>query len=186
VFPSDAAVDVPVSLSFRWNRSEGASTYRFQLSRSLSFSSTLLDTAGLSDTTFAQTGLQGTTGYYWRVRASNNIGDGFWSAPFRFTTAQFVSVAAGQSVPAEFSLGQNHPNPFNPATTIGFSLPQAHRVTIKVFDILGQEVATLLDEEVPAGSFTVTWNATKAASGIYFYRIVAGDFVQTKRMVLMR
>ncbi len=88
--------------------------------------------------------------------------------------------------PREFRLEQNFPNPFNPTTSIGFTVRQPGHVSIKIFDLLGREQTSLVDQVLPAGAFTVTWDATAAASGIYFYRIVAGEFVQTKRMVLMR
>ena len=89
-------------------------------------------------------------------------------------------------VPEEYALEQNYPNPFNPATTIGFSLPEAQRTRIYVTDMLGRRVATLLDDQVSPGRYEVVWNAQGVASGVYFYRIVAGSFQETKRMVLLK
>jgi hypothetical protein len=96
--------------------------------------------------------------------------------------------------PQEFSLEQNYPNPFNPATKIKYSIPsvtlrQAQSdilVTIKVYDVLGNEVSTLVNEEKPAGEYEVEFNATELPSGIYFYQLKAGSFVQTMKMVLLR
>jgi len=89
--------------------------------------------------------------------------------------------------PNSFRLEQNYPNPFNPATTIRFSLPQREHVTLQVFDVNGREVATLVDNEVlTAGQHARRWEAKKAASGVYFYQIIAGDFQETKKMILMR
>ena len=95
------------------------------------------------------------------------------------------------AVPAEFSLSQNYPNPFNPATTISFSLPQKSPVKLVVYDILGKEVKTLINSEKDAGSYDVQWNGTNnngqtVSTGIYIYRIKAGDFVREKKMILMK
>jgi hypothetical protein len=81
---------------------------------------------------------------------------------------------------------QNYPNPFNPETKISFSVPQKGVVEIKVFDALGREIAVLLNEEVIAGNYSVSFNASKYPSGIYFYRINAGSFTDTKKMVLIK
>ncbi|MDP2884769.1 MAG: FG-GAP-like repeat-containing protein [Ignavibacteria bacterium] len=89
-------------------------------------------------------------------------------------------------IPAEFALEQNYPNPFNPSTVISFSISSRSYVSLRVFDAMGREVATLISEELPAGNHSRQWNATGMASGVYFYRLNAGDFVQTKKFVLLR
>jgi len=81
---------------------------------------------------------------------------------------------------------QNYPNPFNPTTTIGYALPTTGVVTLKIFNILGQEVQTLVDEKQVAGQYSVIFDAKNLASSIYFYRLNAGDFVQTRKAILMR
>jgi hypothetical protein len=86
----------------------------------------------------------------------------------------------------DFKLDQNHPNPFNPSTTIEFSLPRSSYVTLKVFSLLGEEVATLASQEFKAGRYTVDWNASSAPSAVYFYRLTAGSFVDTKKMLLLK
>ena len=88
--------------------------------------------------------------------------------------------------PNNFSLNQNYPNPFNPTTTISYQLSAISRVTLKIYDILGREVTTLVNEEQPAGNYKINFDASRLASGVYFYRIVAGDFIQTKKMVLLK
>ncbi|MBI4427716.1 MAG: T9SS type A sorting domain-containing protein, partial [Ignavibacteriales bacterium] len=100
----------------------------------------------------------------------------------------FTSVAelVGAPTPASFKLIQNYPNPFNPSTEIQFSLPQRNHVTLTVFDLLGREVATLVSEELSAGSYSARWDATGFPSGVYFCRLQAGDFVETKKLVLVR
>ena len=89
-------------------------------------------------------------------------------------------------LPVEFVLSQNYPNPFNPETKIWYSLPHSGDVNLIIYNILGKEVARLVDGNMPAGEHTVLWNASNFASGIYFYRLQAGDFVQTRKMVLLK
>jgi subtilisin-like proprotein convertase family protein len=89
-------------------------------------------------------------------------------------------------IPNYFSLAQNYPNPFNPNTSIKFSVPSAEIVTLKVYDILGKEVAVLVNELKQPGLHSVDFNASRLASGIYFYRINAGEFTSVKRMILIK
>jgi plastocyanin len=97
-----------------------------------------------------------------------------------------VGVPEDELTVAKFKLQQNYPNPFNPITMIKYQVPEISLVTIKVYDVLGKEMETLINEEKPAGTFEVEFNGGVLSSGIYFYRIKAGDFVETKKMVLMK
>ncbi len=97
-----------------------------------------------------------------------------------------TGVETAEGVPGEFRLQQNYPNPFNPTTTISFTLPHTATVTLKVFNALGQEVGTLVNGTVTAGSHVVTFDATGLATGMYFYRLTSGDQTQMKRMVLVK
>lgn len=97
-----------------------------------------------------------------------------------------VGVKEGDLTPAGFALEQNYPNPFNPTTNIRFSIANRGLVSLRVFNLLGQEVATLVNEELGGGSHETTFNATGLPSGMYFYRLKAGTFVETKRLVLMK
>jgi hypothetical protein len=89
-------------------------------------------------------------------------------------------------VPKNYSLFQNYPNPFNPVTTIKFDIPKESYVKVSVFDILGNEVQTLINENLKAGEYKVTWDASKYSSGIYFYKLQSGDFTQTRKMLLVK
>jgi photosystem II stability/assembly factor-like uncharacterized protein len=96
-----------------------------------------------------------------------------------------------KTVPTEYALEQNYPNPFNPSTTIHFALPERTAVTLKVYNVLGQEVATLVDGEMPAAFHSVAWLGTnksgnQVATGLYFYRLTAGNFVEMKKMILAK
>lgn len=89
-------------------------------------------------------------------------------------------------VPTGYTLSQNYPNPFNPGTTFRYSIPTQSKVVIKVYDILGNEITTLMDEEKSVGTYEITWNAASLPSGVYFYQLKAGSFVSTKKMILIR
>ena len=92
------------------------------------------------------------------------------------------------SQPKDFLLQQNYPNPFNPSTSIQYTISSTQFVTLKVYDLLGREVATLVNEEKPAGLYNAqfTMNNVQLSSGIYFYKLQAGDFIETKKMILLK
>jgi len=85
-----------------------------------------------------------------------------------------------------FKLFQNYPNPFNPSTRISYQIPQQKFVTIKVYDILSNEIAVLVNEEKSAGSYEIEFHASSLPSGVYFYQLIAGNFVETKKMILLK
>lgn len=97
-----------------------------------------------------------------------------------------TGVTGNNYIPQKFALNQNYPNPFNPSTKISFDIPKQTFVTLKVYDISGREVAKLANGEYTPGAYSVVFDASKFASGVYFYRITAGDFIETKRMMLIK
>jgi hypothetical protein len=90
------------------------------------------------------------------------------------------------TLPASFALEQNYPNPFNPSTTISFSIPSRSFVSLKIFDVMGREVATIVSDHLSAGRYERQWNASGSASGMYFYRLQAGSFTETKRLAFVK
>ena len=98
----------------------------------------------------------------------------------------FSSEVLVMMTPAEYKLSQNYPNPFNPVTRINFQLPYASHVTLKIYDVIGSEVATLVNEIKAAGNYNLDFNASSLASGVYYYKLQAGDFVQNKKMILLK
>jgi hypothetical protein len=86
----------------------------------------------------------------------------------------------------ELFLSQNYPNPFNPSTKIKYSVPQSSQIVIKIFDVLGNEIETLVNEEKPAGTYEITWYAENLPSGVYFYQLQAGDYINTKKLILLK
>jgi hypothetical protein len=157
--------------------------------RALSPSGALLWSTGFED--------QGTTSWYHYPIAVSHSGDVFVGAGAQsgsssvYRTIKYRQVATSvkeeeSDMPTGFSLSQNYPNPFNPSTTIRFALPKSGRVELKVYNTLGQEVATLVNEEKVAGTYSAQWNASSVASGVYYYRMQAGEFTATQKMLLMK
>ncbi|MGE5432541.1 MAG: alpha/beta hydrolase-fold protein [Syntrophomonadaceae bacterium] len=114
----------------------------------------------------------------WAAHLDNALGYFFLNA--------VADVHQSEDVPDKASLMQNYPNPFNPSTTIRFSIPSAEHVILKIYDVLGKEVATLMDENKPGGNYKIEFNGSNLSSGIYFFTLHAGKFMQTKKLILMK
>ncbi|MFC2119734.1 C25 family cysteine peptidase [Bacteroidota bacterium] len=131
-----------------------------------------------------------TAGLYWQMKRITNL----WADPsLKLKYDISTSVEEDNITPTDFTLHQNYPNPFNPTTKIRFSIPtvETHRdaslkTMLKVYDVLGNEIATLVKEEIPVGNYEIEFNGKGLPSGIYFYRLQAGSFVETKKMILMK
>ena len=135
---------------------------------------------------------------YFNYQMINNDGSRGMHNPFYVIQVLLTSTSfttginqVGSEIPVKFDLSQNYPNPFNPTTKIDFSLPQSEQVTLKIYDITGREMVTLVNQKFNAGKYTAAWHGLDAtghqvASGVYFYKIVAGNNIQTKRMVLVK
>ena len=178
---------------FRWSMSsdpdrEDTLAYDFSLSRDSSFA--ILDTMlnAMADTSITLDTLASGK-YYWKVCAYSKR-DTVWASgsnikPWSFTIVT-VSIDHQQHIITDYRLYSNYPNPFNPTTTFRYELPKDSRVTLSVFDINGREIARLVNETQPAGCYSLIWNASEVGSGVYFYRIQAGEFQQVKKMVLVK
>jgi hypothetical protein len=108
---------------------------------------------------------------------------GFW---YVYQETTITDVEEEETIPTVFKLEQNYPNPFNPSTKIKFAVPEKSNVLIKVYDILGSEVATLVNEEIDAGWYENNFNAVGLSSGVYLFRMEAGNYVSTKKMIMLR
>lgn len=182
--PADSATGISTNPTLVWNPSDGATSYGLQVSTLSNFSTTVIDESEVTTNSFQVTGLEDSTQYFWRVKATNEGGTSDWSTVWSFKTESPTSVEQkSNEIPNDFRLGQNYPNPFNPATTIEFDLPKAGFVTLKVYNALGKEVVTLVSRNLPAGKYSTQLAASNLASGVYLYRLQSASFVQTKKML---
>jgi len=118
--------------------------------------------------------------------ATNSLGTDTLTKLCYIEVEQTIFVDDEINSPNEFSLLQNYPNPFNPATTITWSQPIQANVTISIYDILGNEIETICDQETSSGKHSINFSAKDLPSGIYFYKIIAGNFISTKKMILLK
>lgn len=131
--------------------------------------------------------LQNLTCYYWKARAiSSTHGYGPWSPVFHFTTLISSVNIISSEVPNSFVLYQNYPNPFNPGSKIKFQIPKFCGVKLIISDMLGRETAALVNQLLQPGIYEINWDASNYPSGVYFYKITAGDYLETKKMILIK
>ena len=190
--PSNGAIDQSVPVYLEWDEVSGVDNYQVVVDSNSSFSSPQIDET-TSSSYYNATGLNHATTYYWRVRAHNLCDWGDWSAKWHFTTVTtgVDDESSSQDKPVAFALSQNHPNPFNPETVIEYALPKDCQVQIAIYNLLGQKIRTLIDQYQTKGQRKIHWDGkddegNELTSGIYFYRLQAGDFSETKKMVLLR
>jgi len=119
-------------------------------------------------------------------QANTRIASGFLVHPKISEPPVAVEEKAETELPTSYELEQNYPNPFNPSTTIAFALPKPSEVSLKIFDASGREVATLVEGKLPAGRHEVVLDASPFSSGVYFYRLQAGEFSRTMRLMLVK
>jgi peptidoglycan/xylan/chitin deacetylase (PgdA/CDA1 family) len=186
--PADGEELKSSTASFLWDVLLTASNYHFQLSKVPDFSTTVVDDSILAKTTLEATNLENAQVYYWRVRAKNFSGYGDWSNVWSFTTDYDSTTALpdGVLLSDKFFLGQSYPNPFNSFVTINFTIPSTVDIKLKIYDATGKEIAKLINRKMVAGSYSIQWDGNGFASGQYFYRIQAENFIQTKRMILLK
>ncbi len=186
ISPEDGSIVNADTLLCIWTACAPAVTnYRLERATDSLFMTNLLVDTTLTSTSTVTRGLAGNTTYWWSVSAKNGAGWGEYSTSRSFQVIM-TGVDKADKVPADFELLQNYPNPFNPATKITYSVPQLAYVTMKVFDMLGREIETLIKQEKQAGTYELTWNAENLPGGVYFYQMKAGEFIQTKKMILLR
>lgn len=194
ISPSNNEKGVILSPTLSWSSISGADRFRLEVNASSDFTGTVIFTSdSIMATSQELNGLTENTKYYWRVTKLNNFGNtSDTSSTFNFTTGTTTGIEALNNViPDSYNLYQNYPNPFNPTTIIRFALSEASFVTLKIYNMLGQEVKTLVNEQMSAGTFNVQWKgddnfSSKVSSGTYIYRVVAGENIFTKKMILLK
>jgi hypothetical protein len=185
--PVDNVSNIPLEVILCWHPVGEALSYTLQVSTSQDFVSVMIDSSTITDTCLAVSGLEYNTLYYWRVSASNIGGSSEWSTVWQFQSlVDGLQILDPNQIPLSYKLQQNYPNPFNSSTIIEFHLPQAGYTEIKIFNTLGENVATLLSSHLQAGVYRLSWDAAHQPSGMYFYRISSNNFRQVKRMVLTK
>lgn len=184
--PANLAVIGADSALFRWNRTTPLATrYWFQIAVDSNFAAFASVDSLLTDTVKVFRPLISSTTYFWRVRGGTTGGWGPYSDVRRFTVS-ITGIAEERGVPKDFTLKQNYPNPFNPTTEIVFGIPRESRVKLQVYNLIGQNVATLVDEVLGAGYHTTRLDAAGFPSGMYLYRLTTGDVTLSKRMMLLK
>ncbi|MDP3148150.1 MAG: T9SS type A sorting domain-containing protein [Ignavibacteria bacterium] len=187
--PSNESVISTLSPSFDWEDVQNVTSYRVQISKDSLFSIIVLDTNSIqqSNLTLPSNRLANNTKYFWRTNASNNAGEGSWSKIWSFTIQAPTDInGRPSSVPNLYMLSQNYPNPFNPTTMINYQLPIAGYVTLKVYDMLGVEVAVIVNEYKTQGYYNIKFDGSGLPNGIYLYRLLSGNFSLTKKFVLLK
>jgi CubicO group peptidase (beta-lactamase class C family) len=184
VLPIDSSNINSTTVEFVWKRSQpDVVTYWFELDTSDQFNSSFIDST-ITDTSYIYSSLQINKRYWWKVKAKNTIGWGDFSEVRTFDV--ITGVESEIQLPIEFSLMQNYPNPFNPITTIKYSIKERSTVELMLYDVLGKEIKVLVNKEQDAGDYGIEFNAGNLVSGIYFYKLKAGSFVKTKKMILLK
>ncbi len=198
LLPDNGDTLTTLSIDFVWEATTDPDpgdvvTYTLYLSTTESFDA-LDSVSGLTDTTYTWSNLQDNQRYWWKVRAVDTNTSGTWSNEvFSFIIYASINVenSLSQEIPTEFMIYQNYPNPFNPETIIKYAIPTAGQVLLQIYNPLGKNIRTLVNEFKTPGEYIAIWDGkddygNQVSSGIYFYQLKAGDFVDVKKMIKLR
>ena len=185
--PENDSHSLPIdSIAFKWHPVNGAEMHHIQLSSDASFSEIFFSKDSLDSSLYVY-GFQENTDYFWRVKGSNELGEGPWSGPWHFRTQTGTNIIENLDIISTFNLQQNYPNPFNPTTMINYQLPITSHVELSIYNASGQRVATLVSGNQSIGTHQVEWNASEFASGVYYYQLrTNAGYIQTKKMILLK
>ncbi len=195
IWPPDDSTGVITNPTLDWQDVLGAQSYNLQVSTASTggtmahTQSVVIDTSvATSSFTVPEGRLSPNTAYQWHYQSVYSDSTGDWTPEHRFTTGTGTPIEhIGSGLPQKVTLSQNYPNPFNPSTVIRFELPRATQTKLVIYNVLGQQVAVLVNNErLQTGSHLYRWNASSYASGVYFYRLTAGNRRVVKSMVLIK
>ncbi len=187
--PANNSIGISPTTRLVWSNAATATSYRIQVSTDSTFATSQLDSTTTNNVDSIQVPagkLNNNVKYYWHVSAINVGGSSAYSVKFNFTTSLTGVSQNNNEIPKVFKLYNNYPNPFNPTSTIKFDVPLASDVKMLVYNTLGQEVSTLVNAHLGAGSYSVQWDASNFPSGVYFYKITAGNFTDIHKMILVK
>lgn len=187
ISPPNGIIGVTYTPTLVWSKPVNAVNYKVQISTVWNFS-IITDSATTSDTLYTVPfgKLSNYITYFWRVNAFNQMGSSPWSSTFSLTVLVTDIRKSGREIPSVYNLYENYPNPFNPVTTIRFDLPKKSFVYLTVYDLLGREIVKLVQKELEAGIFNVTFNAGNLPGGVYFYKIEASNFSAVRKMIIVK
>lgn len=188
IYPEQNAENVPRNPKFQWSAVAGATSYHLQVSSKPLYTAQnlVVDQTGILNTYFTADLLEENKVYYWRVLSNTADYEGPSSASWKFTTGTTVDVNDDETLPKEYFLDQNMPNPFNPSTVINYGLKEAGHVTMKVYDLLGSEIAIIVDEFKTAGTHSVVFDMKNLSAGIYIYSIRVNDYYSARKMIILK
>lgn len=192
ISPLEGENNVSVTPLFTWAMGSWMYSFNIQVARDANFLNVVQADSNLLVTEFQvqdTSELLELTTYFWRVRASNGVGKGAYSLIRFFVTTTLLGTVNTSEIPERFNLYQNFPNPFNPVTKIKFDLPRVNgnsSLKVDVYSVNGELVKELLNTDYAAGRWELSFDATNLASGIYFYKISASQFTQTRKMILIK
>lgn len=188
IAPPEGATTQPPSSVLQWSRPFAAKYYHIQVADNLTFQNPLINDSTLTDTLRQVTSLKSNTRYYWRVQTKSASSWSAYSAIANFLTTTVITTEPplNQNLPTTFSLSQNFPNPFNPSTIIRFGLPASSQVSMTLYDTAGKVVRQLVNGERDTGFYEVKLDGSGLASGVYFCRFQASNFVAMKKLILLK
>jgi hypothetical protein len=190
------AIGVPRRTTFKWRALTLANKYELQIATDNQVDSlgvfksgnVVFDTVLTDTSLLLSTPLNSNTTFYWHVSAMDTAGSSGYSNTLKFTTGTAITAVnePANGIPKKFALFQNYPNPFNPTTMIEYNLSKAQMVTLKVYNVLGQEIVTLVNNQQDAGYYRVNFNAEDLTSGVYFYILRTSNFMSIHKMLLLK
>jgi len=188
--PPNNSQNVNQNTYFLWDSNGYATSFRIQLASDTNMSSIVFDTVIANTPFIIRLGVLSLgQKYFWRVNASNFLGTSQWSSVFSFRVRTTGINVISSEIPSSHKLIDNYPNPFNPVTRIRFNVGKlnlSEKVILEIFDVTGRRAGLLVNEKLQPGSYEVTWDATSLPSGMFFYRLTAGSYAETRRMIVIK
>ena len=187
ILPPDNSFNVYQNPTLLWDSNYFAALFRVQIASDTLFNTIIYDTSVANTPLYLRLGVLNLgQKYFWRVNATNEKGTSSWSDIWRFTVRSTGIYEHTSENPLFYKLYNNFPNPFNPVTTIKFQVPNFDHVNIKVYNLLGQEISSLVNEDFTAGVYSLQWNAINLASGIYYIRFITNNYTDFIKVLLIK